>query len=80
MCSARPDMLQRKVVLFIFLKIQSLGPGRNPLKRVVAEFSAFVIHTDDSVFGAQHLIIADFCAVGAVQTGTLNLLSKQHIH
>ena len=71
-------VLQGKIVLFIFGKIQSLGLGGDPLEGVVAEFAAVVTVPDDSFFGAEHHFLVHFRAEAAVLAGPLHLFPKQH--
>ena len=71
-------VLQGKIVLFVFGKIQSLGLGGDALEGVVAEFPAVVTVPDDSLFGAEHHFLVHFRAEAAVLAGPLHLFSKQH--
>ena len=73
-------VLQGKIVLFVFGKIQSLGLGGDPLEGVVAEFAAVVTVPDDSFFGAENGILIQFGSVEAVNAGTVDFLTKQHMY
>lgn len=71
-------MLQAEVVCVVFGEVQGLGFGRNPLEGVVVKFPALAVGRHNALSGAEHLLVVEFRAVGAILAGTLNLLSEQH--
>ena len=77
-----PDImyLQGVVVFIVFCKIQCFRLGGNTLAGIVLEFSAALLHGDDSFFRTKDIFFIQLCAVDAVCAGTRDFLAKQHGH
>lgn len=73
------DILQGKIVLFIFTEIQSPGLCGDTSERVVAELPAAIAHRHDSLLGTEHHILVHFRAEPAVEAGAVHFFTKQHV-
>lgn len=73
-----PPLLQRKIFVVIFGKVQSLCFLRNTLAGIIAKPPALVIRHPNSFFDAKNLTILKLCAIFAVDTKMFYFFTKQH--